>query len=81
MKEEIIALISNMNENQLGHVLDYAVNEYEEENFEETTLDLLKVMMNNNVILLLKRALGNRADFSDEAMQIFNEEAEKIFIR
>ncbi len=78
MKNQIIELLEGMNEKQLSHVLDYATNEYDEEGFEEHTLELLQRMRENITLLDLKGRLKQRADFPASAMGVVEEECEKI---
>lgn len=78
MKDEIMSMLDDMNDEQIRRVLDYTTNEYDEENFEEHALDLLQRTWAELTIAKLKKALEEREDFPTELISIVKEEGNRI---
>lgn len=78
MREDIIAMLEDMNDAQIERVLDYVTNEHDEENFEARALDMIRKLQVEVTAEKVKSALRSREEFPQDAMKIVEEVCSEI---
>ena len=78
MKNEIIAMLEDMNDVQMKNVLDYVTDEYDEEDHESHMLTVLKQQIETSMVLKIKAALKDRPEYSEENSKWVMDELNKL---